>query len=275
MPSFDYDGFKIAFEQRGRKQGAAERPIVLIHGLLLPRTHHYPLADALAERGNRVILIDLLGHGESDQPKHSRYYSMELFGRQVVGLLDYLGIKEAAIGGTSLGANVSLEVAAHAPERCRGMFIEMPVLERAAPAGGVIFLPLTIAYAQAAGFFDYVAAAMRRVPRGTALYVDVLLDLLSRDPVPSAAILHGLLTGRLAPHPSDREKIETPTLIMGHERDLLHPFSDAEALHRELRNSELIQANSFFELRFPPNRLSNLLCDFLDEVWTGGPGKSA
>ena len=49
MPSFNYDGCKIAFEQRGRKQGAAERPIVLIHGLLLPRIHHYPLADALAE----------------------------------------------------------------------------------------------------------------------------------------------------------------------------------------------------------------------------------
>ena len=40
MPSFGYDGFKIAFEQRGRKQGAGERPFVLIHGLLLPRTHH-------------------------------------------------------------------------------------------------------------------------------------------------------------------------------------------------------------------------------------------
>ena len=48
MPTFNYDGFKIAFEQRGRKQGAAERPIVLVHGLLLPRMHHYPLADALA-----------------------------------------------------------------------------------------------------------------------------------------------------------------------------------------------------------------------------------
>jgi pimeloyl-ACP methyl ester carboxylesterase len=267
MPSFIYDGFKIAFEQRGRKQGATERPIVLIHGLLLPRTHHYPLADALAERGNRVILIDLLGHGESDKPRHARSYTMEIFGRQVVGLLDYLDIPEAVIGGTSLGANVTLEVAAHAPERCRGLFIEMPVLERATPAAGMMFLPLTIAYAQATAVFEFIARTLRRVPRGLNLYGDVLLDLLSRDPVPSAAILHGLLTGRIAPHPTDREKIETPTLIMGHERDLLHPFSDAEALHRELRNSELIQSTSFFELRFPPNRLSDLICDFLDELW--------
>lgn len=266
MPTFGYDGFKIAFEERGPRKGA-DRPLVLIHGLLLPRRHHYPLADALAERGNRVILIDLLGHGESDKPKHSRFYSMEIFARQVVGLLDHLDVPEAVIGGTSLGANVTIEVAAHAPERTRAMVIEMPVLERAAPAAGVIFLPLTIGYAQAASLLQRVADLIRRVPRGLGVYPDVLLEVLSRDPIPSAAVLHGLLTGRLAPHPNEREKIEAPTLILGHMRDLLHPFSDAEALHRELPNSDLVQANSFFELRFPPNRLSDRICDFLDEVW--------
>ena len=267
MPTFGYDGFKIAFEQRGRRQGAANRPIVLIHGLLLPRKHHYPLADALAERGNRVILIDLLGHGESDMPAHSRYYTMDLFGKQVVGLLDHLDIPEAVIGGTSLGANVTLEVAVDSPDRCRGLFIEMPVLERATPAAAVIFLPLVIAYAEAAGLFGAAAALIRRIPRGAWIYSDVLLEVLSREPAPSAAVLHGLLTGRIAPHPNDREKIEVPALIMGHTRDLLHPLSDAEALHRELANSELMQANSFLELRFPPNRLSDRIADFLDDLW--------
>ncbi|MDQ3982153.1 MAG: alpha/beta hydrolase, partial [Actinomycetota bacterium] len=205
MPSFGFEGFRIAFEQRGRKQGAAGRPIVLVHGLLLPRKHNYPLADALADRSNRVILIDLLGHGESDQPPHSRYHSMEIYAHQVVALLDHLDVPEAVVAGTSLGANVTLEVAVHAPDRMRGLFVEMPVLERAAPAAAAIFLPLTIAYAQAQRPFGWVAAAMRRMPRGLSIYWDVVLDTLSRDPIPSAAVLHGLLTGRLAPHPSARE----------------------------------------------------------------------
>lgn len=269
MPTFSYDGFKLSYEQRGRKAGAAERPIVLLHGLLLPRKHHYLLADALAERGNRVVLIDLLGHGESEKPDHSRHYTMEIFGRQVIGLLDHLDIPEAVIGGTSLGANVTLEAAHHAPDRCRAMFLEMPVLERAAPAAALLFVPLTIAYAQGQTLFEWTARAMRMIPRGLTLYADVLLDLLSRDPAPSAAVLHGLLTGRMAPHPSDRSKLDMPTLIMGHDRDLLHPFSDAEALGRELPNAELVHANSFFELRFPPNRLSNAIADFLDDVWGG------
>jgi pimeloyl-ACP methyl ester carboxylesterase len=80
-------------------------------------------------------------------------------------------------------------------------------------------------------------------------------------------VLHGLLTGRLAPHPDERSKIDQPALIIGHNRDILHPFSDAKALARELPNAELVQANSFFELRFPPNRLSDVIADFLDEVW--------
>jgi pimeloyl-ACP methyl ester carboxylesterase len=268
VPTFSYDGYKIAYEQRGRKEGAAERPIVLIHGLLLPRKHHYGLAASLADRGNRVILIDLLGHGESDRPAHSRFYSMEIFARQVIALLDHLGIEEAVVGGTSLGANVALEAAHHAPRRIRGLFTEMPVLERAAPAAGILFLPLTIAFAEGAAILQAVANVFKRVPRGVGLYPDVLLDLLSLDPVPSAAILHGLLVGRIAPHTSEREKIESPALIIGHTRDLLHPLSDAEALHRELPNSEFVQATSFFELRFAPNRLSERIADFLDDVWS-------
>lgn len=268
MPTFSHDGHRIAYEQQGRKEGAAARPIVLIHGLLLPRTHHYGLATALADRGNRVILIDLLGHGESDRPGHSRFYSMEIFARQVVALLDHLGIEEAVVGGTSLGANVALEAAHYAPRRVRGLFTEMPVLERAAPAAGILFLPLTLAFSQGAAWLQAVANFFKRIPRGAGLYPDVLLDLLSQDPVPSAAILHGLLVGRIAPHPSEREKIESPALIIGHTRDFLHPLSDAEALHRELPNSEFVQAASFFELRFAPNRLSERIADFLDDVWS-------
>jgi pimeloyl-ACP methyl ester carboxylesterase len=267
MASFSYDGYDIAYEQRGRKRGAADRPIVLVHGLLLSRRHHYPLADCLAERGNRVILIDLLGHGESDRPAHAGHYTMEIFGLQVVALLDHLGLEEAIVGGTSLGANVSLEVANHAPGRTRGLVIEMPVLERAAPAAATIFVPMVLAFSQAAPVYRFIAAFFKRLPRRFGLYPDLLLDVLAQDPLPAAAVLHGLITGRLAPHATERRKIDAPALVIGHTRDLLHPLSDSEALHRELPNSELIQAGSFFELRFPPNRLSDRIADWLDEQW--------
>ena len=90
---------------------------------------HRPLAEDLAVRGNRVITLDLLGHGESDRPRDMWRYSMATFGEQVVALMDHLGLERAAVMGTSLGANAALEVAAHSPERLRGLVIEMPVLD--------------------------------------------------------------------------------------------------------------------------------------------------
>ena len=268
MNRFGYEGFHIAYEEIGRRR-ATDRPFVLIHGLLLTHKHHKMLADALAERGNRMILVDLLGHGESDDPPHSRHYSMEQFARQIVGLLDHLEIDAAVVGGTSLGANTTIEAAAHAPDRVKAMFIEMPVLERAVPVAATVFAPLVMSFAQFSTPWHGFASVMRRVPRGLHLYWDVMLDLGSNDPIASAAVIHGLLSGRIAPHPDEREKLEHETLIIGHQRDLLHPLSDAEALHRELRNSDLVQARSFFELRFAPNRLTEIIADWLDEVWLG------
>src|SRR2546423_11033672 len=120
---FDYEGFRLVYSEFG--EGA--RPLVLLPGLLLPRSMHDPLAKALAERGNRVITLDLLGHGDSDQPTDMWHYSMQLLAQQVVALVDHLEIDEAGGGGTSLGANVALETAGLAPERLPGMVVGMPV----------------------------------------------------------------------------------------------------------------------------------------------------
>ena len=85
----------------------------------------------MARRGNRVVTLDLLGHGGSDQPHDPAAYSKTRFGRQVIALLDHLEVSEAIIGGTSLGASVTLEAALPAPQRVRAMVVEMPVLENA------------------------------------------------------------------------------------------------------------------------------------------------
>jgi pimeloyl-ACP methyl ester carboxylesterase len=271
MPTFEHDGFTIGYEERQGRNGSAGRPFVLLHGLLLPRKHQYALADVLADRGNRVLLLDLLGHGASEKPLDPRFYRMELLAEQVSALLDHLHIERAVIGGTSLGANIALEVAVHAAGRTQALFIEMPVLEGAAPAAGAIFLPLIIGHERLQSPVRALANATKHIPV-TGLprvggYAEVLIEALSQDPAPANAVLRGLLTGEIAPHPALREKIEVPALIIGHRRDLLHTFSDAEELHRELRNSRLVQANSILELRFPPNRLSDVVADFLDEVW--------
>ena len=55
--------------------------------------------------------------------------------------------------------------------------------------------------------------------------------------------------------------------MIGHPRDPIHPFSDADELARELRNARLVDANSILELRLAPDRLTNEIARFIDECW--------
>jgi pimeloyl-ACP methyl ester carboxylesterase len=284
MPSFEFEGQRIAYTEYGggpaaitesgargrtaRSAPANGRPLLLVHGLLLSQQMHKPLAEDLAARGNRVITVDLLGHGESDRPRDMWRYSMRFFGDQLVALMDELQIDEAVVMGTSLGANTALNVALTAPERLRGMVIEMPVLDNALLWSALAFTPLLAALTFGERGMKLVGRGARAVPRRLLPhYGNVMLDLVRQEPGPSAAVLQGLFFGRIAPHRNDRRKFETPALILGHRRDPVHPFSDAGMLADELPNGRLLEANSFVELRTQPERLTNEIADFLDDVW--------
>jgi pimeloyl-ACP methyl ester carboxylesterase len=262
--TFEDSGRRLAYTE----YGSGPRVTVLLHGLLLSRKMHVRLAEALAERGNRVVTLDLLGHGESDRPQDMTQYSMPKFGREVVALLDHLGVEEAVVLGTSLGANATLELAAQAPERVRGMVIEMPVLDNALLGCAVAFTPLMVALTFGAPVMRLLSRAARTLPSsGVPWQLDVMLDAIRQDPGPSAAVLHGLFFGRTAPPGSERRLITAPTLVIGHQHDMVHPFSDAGMLAEELPDARLLQASSIVELRIAPARLTDEIAAFIDECW--------
>ncbi len=251
--------------------GAGDRWVVLVHGQLMPRRMHQPLARAIAAEGFHVVTVDLLGHGRSDRPVDPKEYSMTAFGEQVVALLDHLGAAQAVVGGTSLGANVSLEVADLAPERVRGLLLEMPVLDNALEAGLVAFGPPMFL----ARFFPVSISAMskltRMVPRGIVpFWVGVALDTLNQRPAPMAAAMHGIFFGRIAPPSRRRKQIQAPTMVVGHPRDPIHPWADAEMLAEEMPNARFAAARSILEWRLRPERLNAEAVDFVASCWRSG-----
>lgn len=260
--SFSFRGRKIAY----REYGSGPRVVVLTHGLLMDGRMYSRLAPAVAERGHRVITVDMLGHGASDQPHEMTAYSMPQFGRDVIALLDHLGLPEAVVGGTSLGANIALEVAVAAPARVRALVLEMPVLENALPAAAAAFVPLALALRISHRLMGVVASATRRIPR-THYLVDLMIDFVRRDPVASLAVLDGLIFGRVAPPVDDRIALAHPTLVIGHPSDPIHPFSDADRIAHELVNARLVTARSIYEWRVRPRRLTEELVAFLDDAW--------
>jgi pimeloyl-ACP methyl ester carboxylesterase len=262
MPEFDHNGFRISYDEYGE----GDRPIVLIHGLLMNRHMFDRLGPEMAALGNRVIAVDLLGHGLSDRPSEMSHYSMTFFAKQVEALLDHLGLDQAVIGGTSLGANTTLELAYMSPDRVKAMMVEMPVLDNALLAAAVIFTPIMIGLRLGEPVLRMLASAARKIPRTNPL-VDAGLDLMRQDPGPSSAVLEGLFLGSSAPHHQFRVEMTQPTLVIGHHADPLHPFSDSGMLAEELPNSRLIEASSILEWRLSPERLDGELAGFLDEVW--------
>jgi pimeloyl-ACP methyl ester carboxylesterase len=261
---FDHGGQQLAYAT----YGDGPRLTVLLHGLLFSGRMHDELARALAERGHRVVTLDLLGHGASDRPPDMWRYSMTEFGREVVALLDHLEAEEAVVMGTSLGANAALEVASLAPERLRGMVIEMPVLDNALLGCAVAFTPLMLGLTLGAPAARALARAARLVPSARLPWqAGILVDWIAQDPEPSAAVIQGLFFGRTAPHRDERRTFDMPALVIGHRHDIIHPFSDAGMLADELPNGRLLQANSFLELRLAPERLTNEIAAFLDECW--------
>ena len=66
-----------------------------------------------------------------------------------------------------------------------------------------------------------------------------------------------------------------PTLVIGHYRDPIHPFSDSDMLVRELPNARLMQASSILELRLTPERLTNEIVDFIERCFKPAPKTGA
>ena len=260
--SFSHQGRRIAY----RIVGEGPRTLVFTHGLLMDVGMFTRLAPMLAQRGHRVVLVDMLGHGASDQPRDMTSYSMPQFGADVVALLDHLNIEQAVIGGTSLGANVSLEAAVAAPGRIRALVIEMPVLEHGLTAAALLFVPLALALRVSHRGMGLIARLARLIPR-THFNVDVLIDFIRRDPLASLAVLDGITFGRVAPPSTLRRTLDQPTLVIGHGSDPIHPFTDAGMLTGEMPNARLLEARSIWEWRVWPSRLDAELLSFLDEAW--------
>jgi pimeloyl-ACP methyl ester carboxylesterase len=96
-------GGRMAWEERG----AGDPPVVLLHGWCCDRAFLAPQQAFLAAT-QRVIAVDLPGHGESDAP--TRGYGVAALAADVGHLLDHLGLQRPVLVGHSLGGAIAVEL---------------------------------------------------------------------------------------------------------------------------------------------------------------------
>jgi pimeloyl-ACP methyl ester carboxylesterase len=77
-----------------------------------------PQMNKLPAAGYRVIAPDLRGFGESDAPEGP--YSMDIFADDLIALMDHLDIRQAVIGGMSMGGYILFNLLERYPDRVKG-----------------------------------------------------------------------------------------------------------------------------------------------------------
>ncbi|NJN45685.1 MAG: alpha/beta fold hydrolase, partial [Candidatus Competibacteraceae bacterium] len=95
-------------------------PLLFIHGLG-SCTEDWEQQVAFFAQRFLVITFDVRGHGRSDKPPDP--YSIPLFARDTVGLLDVLGIASAHVVGLSLGGMIAFQLAVDVPRRVDSLVI--------------------------------------------------------------------------------------------------------------------------------------------------------
>ncbi len=111
------NGIELAFTDFGG-EGV---PLLLMPGLTSNRHAFVGLVRTGLTQHVRLIVVDMRGRGESDKPATG--YSMADHAKDIIGLMDVLGIQQVVIGGHSFGGMMSWYIAAHYPERVRACVV--------------------------------------------------------------------------------------------------------------------------------------------------------
>lgn len=109
------DGIKIHYEM----EGDAAKPVLLFSNSLATDLHMWDDQIAALSPDYRILRYDSRGHGRSDAPKGP--YSIERLGRDVLALLDALGLDKVDYCGLSKGGMVGMWLGTNAPGRFRRM----------------------------------------------------------------------------------------------------------------------------------------------------------
>ena len=99
---------------------SSEPPLVLIHGFTGHRDDFIGVVPELAQK-RRVIAPDLRGHGDSVVDAGVYGWNFDQLVRDVVDLLDHLGIDRCDLFGHSMGGMLTLRFALAHPERIRSL----------------------------------------------------------------------------------------------------------------------------------------------------------
>ena len=122
-------GYAISYEDAG-----AGSPVVLVPGFMQSATDYRQAGyvERLAATW-RVLIVDPLGHGQSDKPHEAAAYRAPDVAADVIAVLDAAGLERATLWGYSRGAWLACMAAIEFPQRLTGLILGGAGLTQAPP----------------------------------------------------------------------------------------------------------------------------------------------
>jgi len=105
------------------RTGGSKSPLVLLHGITDDGLCWTPVANALANQYD-VIMVDARAHGKSEAPENG--YDYKTMATEVVGLIEDLALENPIVMGHSMGAMTALTLAAFSPNVPQAIILEDP-----------------------------------------------------------------------------------------------------------------------------------------------------
>jgi pimeloyl-ACP methyl ester carboxylesterase len=242
---------KVAFDDAG--DGPA---VMLLPGYPFDRSMWREQMDFLSAERYRVIAPDLLGEmydklqfverAVADQSERQaearRTNTMADMARHVAALMDGLKIDQAVVCGLSMGGYVAFECMQLFGERVRALILagtRAPADNEQERKGRMEQVEQMITR----GMSGIAEASLPKLlsPRTIAEKPEVVARvremILSADPLAAAAAQRGMAMRR--DYSNDLGTIDVPTLVIVGRDDPIRPVSDAEFMHKGIRNSRL------------------------------------
>lgn len=215
----------------------------------------------LAE-SNRVVRWDARGHGESGGTEEPETYRWDNLARDLVGLVDALGVDQFVAGGVSMGAATALHTAVIAPERVRGLVLVLaPTAYETRAAQGDMYRG-GAELIERDGIDAYVTRANEQ-PAPAIL--GAFADMYHFEPAVSERLLPSVLRGAGMSDLPSRDavkEITVPVLLLPWTTDSGHPLSTSETLYELLPNAEMHVAEKLEDV----GPWTDYVAGFLDSV---------
>lgn len=110
------DGLSLYARDYAPADGPARLPVIAIHGLTRNSADFEVIAALIAQSGRRVLAVDVRGRGQSDRAPDPMTYTPDIYARDVVALMEQLGIEKAVFLGTSMGGLITMALTALKPK---------------------------------------------------------------------------------------------------------------------------------------------------------------